>query len=49
MEASFDAMVVAAGFGAFWALVLGAVLALRRLAERARSPHPRRRRGATRC
>jgi hypothetical protein len=35
MDASDGAMVAAAGFGAFWALVLGAVVALRLLAARA--------------
>jgi hypothetical protein len=34
MDASFEAMALAAGFGAFWALVLGALVALRVHAER---------------
>lgn len=43
MDASFDAMALAAGFGAFWAVVLGALVALRLHAER--SPFlPRRER-----
>ncbi len=43
MDASFEAMLVAAGLGGFWALVLGAVVALRLHSER--SPfRPRRER-----
>ena len=35
MDTSFDPLLAAAGFGAFWALVLGAVVVLRWLAGRA--------------
>lgn len=43
MDASLAALWWVAGFGAFWALVLGAVVALRLLADGA---PPRARRGA---
>ncbi len=43
MDASFAGMWVAAGLGGFWALVLGAVLALCRTADRALAPPLQRR------
>jgi hypothetical protein len=39
MDASFAGIWFAAGLGAFWALVLGAVLALCRAAQGARPRH----------